>query len=106
MLHILHLITGATACLAAGAQLNVNNWYAGNLTTNQILTNIFNTFGGTILYVVVAVFAVGALLIVASAFKGEWKDTGKQAIINALIGLVIVVCSLVIINSVMYYLYG
>ena len=75
-------------------------------TLPDIVNNIIETLVGTIFYVSAAIFVYGAFLYVASAFKEEQKNNGKEFMIGAIIGLGIVVCAKVILNLVLWFIYS
>lgn len=78
----------------------------GNLSIMEIVTNVGTTMFDTIFFVSSAVFVWGAFLYVSSAFREENKNDGKQYMIGSIIGLVIVLASQVILNTVMKFIYS
>lgn len=76
------------------------------LTLQDIVTNIIETLVNTIFYVSAAIFVYGAFLYVASAFKEDQKNNGKEFMIGALIGLGIVLCAKVILNITLAFIYA
>jgi hypothetical protein len=79
---------------------------AGNLTIGQIVANLAGTLLNSIFFVSSAVFAYGALLYVLSAFKEENKNNGKEYMIGALVGLLVVLSAKLILGAVMLFIYG
>jgi len=89
---------------ASAATLSVN--IGPNLTPGQIVTNIVGVLNNTIVYVGVAAFIVGALLYATSGGKDDRKSMGKDFMVGAVIGVMIVKSAKVILNLTMYFIYG
>ncbi len=95
----------AFANQGAGRNLNVSAWYAGGITWNQIVMNVFTTLRGTMIFVAAAVFIGGAFMMTLG-YKSENQATGKNMMIGAIVGLTIGIAALAIFNTVLYFVYG
>lgn len=102
---ILGLIAVAAAT-PAYAGLQVSTLYAGGITWPQIIGNIVNTLSKSIFYVSASAFLLGAMMYVMGFISEENKSKGKGIMIGALIGVAVALSALVILNTVLFYLYG
>lgn len=78
----------------------------GNLSISDIVANIGYAMFDTIFFVSSAVFVWGAFLYVSSAFREENKNNGKEYMVGAIIGLVIVLASKVILDTIMKFIFA
>ena len=68
---------------------------------NQLIQNVMNFLGVVSIPLAVVVIVYGGFLIMTAAGSEKRVDTGKQAILSAVIGLAIVFGSYIIITLVM-----
>lgn len=78
----------------------------GSLTVPLALSNFVSVMQGTIMPVCGAIFALGALLYIASAGNDERKNQGKEFMIGSVIGLGIVIAAGTILDLTMFFIYG
>lgn len=69
-------------------------------------SNLASVLQNTIMPVCGAIFALGALLYIASAGNDERKNQGKEFMIGAVIGLGVVVAANTILDLTIYFIYG
>ena len=91
---------------AYAGSFSVSGLYRGNITWPEIIGNIVGTMAGSVAYVGAAAFLIGALMYVAGFVSEENKSKGKNIMIGSLLGIAIGLSALVILNSVLFYLYG
>jgi hypothetical protein len=72
----------------------------------DIVSNLISVLDSTIVYVAVATFIVGAFLYTTSGGKDDRKSMGKDFMVGAVIGVVIVKGAKTILNLTMYFIYG
>jgi len=111
-MHYFRLVSSITTLLFllpgrvyAQRTLEVSSWYSGGITWDEIVTNVFTTLRGTLIFLAAAVFIGGAFMMTLS-YKSENQTTGKGMMIGAMIGLVLAIASLAIFNTVLYFVYG
>lgn len=81
---------------------SVSNFAFGDRWLTDILLNIFNVLMGTAPWVMAAIFIVGAFFYIASAGVEQWKNLGKQMMVGAVVGTVVITGSYMIMNAVLY----
>lgn len=106
-------LTGAVLTLlplsapaAYAGTFSVSGLYRGNITWPEIITNIVGTLAMSIGFVGGAAFLIGALMYVSGFISEENKSKGKNIMIGSLLGIAIGLSAQVILNSVLFYLYG
>lgn len=101
-------VAGIPVALAAytPVTLSVSGLYRGGITWEEILGNIVGTMTGSIFYVSAAAFLFGAMRYITGYINEEYKNSGKNIMIAALIGIVVALSALAILNTVLFYLYG
>lgn len=87
----------------AYAQLNVETF---GLTPATVIGNIIYTLGITIFWVSAAAFLLGALMYTAGFANDENQSKGKGLMIGALVGMIVVLASHSIFNTVYFFVYG
>ena len=92
--------------IAYANELRVSNWFQGDISAQEIVTNILETLTGSIFAVAGAVFILGAFFLTLGFVKEEYRTQGKDMMITALIGMGVVILALIILNSVVYFVYG
>lgn len=108
------LVVLFTAPMAALAQLRVNDptlcqgtgLNCESQSANQLIRTVINwllgiTFGVAILFLI-----IGGFRVIASGGNPDGQKKGKDTIINAVIGIVIIVLSYVIVNVVAGFVSG
>ncbi|MBM3230701.1 hypothetical protein FJZ28_00040 [Candidatus Peregrinibacteria bacterium] len=84
----------------------VSGFYQGDITWAEILSNIVGTMTGSVFYISAAAFLFGAMRYITGYINEEYKNSGKNIMIAALIGIVVALSALAILNTVLFYLYG
>jgi hypothetical protein len=77
-----------------------------NISLGQMVINVTDMIGQSIIYIASAVFVYGALLYIFSAVREDSKNDGKQYMVGALIGFFIVYSAKWILNMVMAFIYS
>lgn len=98
-------LLGTLPSTAYARTLSVSSWYAGGITWEEIVNNVFTTLRGTLVFMAAAVF-IGGAFYMTLGYKSENQTTGKGMMIGALVGLAIGIAALAIFNTVLYFVYG
>lgn len=86
----------------AQGQLNVST--GSSITFDEITSNIIAFLAGAIPSVALAMFVVGAFMVTVSGVKEEYRQTGKNLMIGAVISLAVVLGAYAILRTVDYFL--
>lgn len=100
---VFSLFRAVSAPLAVSAQLAVGGV---RLSVGQIAGNIINFLAASIGFVAVASFIYGALLITGSGYHEDWRNKGKQIMIDSLIAMAVVLGAYAILRTVTFFLVG
>ncbi len=76
------------------------------MSPGTVVANIIDTLGLTIFSVAGATFLLGAMMYAAGFANEDYKGTGKSLMIGSLVGMVIVLSSHAIFNTVYFFVYG
>ena len=85
--------------------LTITGTLGANITYAQVISNITGFLAKTIVTVCIAMFLMGAFMLVISRGKQDQVDRGKNFMIGSLIGLGIVLGSYGILRTVLYIIY-
>lgn len=80
--------------------------FGSDITLNQLITNIVNYLARSIVFVSIALFVIGALLLVISRGEGGNFDKGKGLMIGAVLGLAVTLGAAAIIRAVYHVLFS
>ncbi len=97
---LLHVLCGVTPVSAQQLIVDIGT----PLSLGQITGNIVNFLAASIGFLTVALFMVGALMLTASGFHEEWRNKGKDLMINSLIAMVIVLGAYAILRTVAFFI--
>lgn len=104
----LRLLTAAIPSAVANTfSVSAFNYQGKVYALNTIVSNIITVLNGTIAWVCLAVFSIGALMfsIGPALGKSDWQSNGKGMMIAACIGAAIVVGANGILGLVIYFIY-
>lgn len=100
------LILGG-ACMPVSAAAQVRQLYVGtgsSITFMGVATNIIMFMAGAIPVVATAMFVVGAFMVTISGIKEEYRQTGKNLMIGAVMSLAVVLGAYALLRTVDYLL--
>ena len=97
-------ISRAQAASFDTSHIDLSNF--GQLSLAQIANNIISALQYTIVPLGVALFAVGAFMYTISGGSEDRKSQGKDFMIGSLIGVAVVLGAKMILNFIIYFLYG
>lgn len=75
-----------------------------NLTFWTIVRNIGVFLAGSILAISTAMFVVGAVLVMASGVKEDWRQRGKDFLIGSTLGIIVVLGAYALFRTVNCFL--
>jgi hypothetical protein len=78
----------------------------GPLNVPTVISNILTVMLGTITLVCIAIFIAGAFFLTISAGDEQRKSLGKDLMIGAVIGIIIVVAAKAILQLAFFFVYG
>ncbi|MFH0770865.1 MAG: hypothetical protein V1926_05850 [Candidatus Peregrinibacteria bacterium] len=80
----------------------VSDFAFGDRWLTDIMKNVFVVLMSTAPWVLAAIFIAGAFFFIASAGVEQWKNLGKQMMVGAVIGTVVIAGANIIMNIVLY----
>jgi hypothetical protein len=99
-------VTAALLPTIARAQRTLTIGIGSDLTFEEIAVNIMFYMAAVIGFVAVAMFMVGALMMVLGGVKEEMRDGAKKLIFGSIIGMGVVLGSYAIVRTVYYFLFS